>query len=325
MRSLASLAVAILGAAAAVAVAEPVRIVNIGHNYYAAPLYIAQSEKLFQKHGLEPTVTVVQGGPLALQAVMSGDADLGLLSYEHVLQAAVQGKQVVSFFNLVARPGSNVIASNAMMDAMKGKTVAERVAALKGKRVGVPSQGGSGDKLAQALIETQGMKPADIRMVFSGSDSGAYVAALKRDLIDVAFVAEPTGLMVKEAGAGGMYLSFTAGEIPGFNDMIYMSLATTPEALARKRELMTKVTAVFADAQRILKSDPERAIAIMKKEYPEMSDKMNRDVFALMSPAWSADGRMTVAQAKATADYLKPTGPHALDFPKTFSNDYLPK
>src|SRR5262249_51544600 len=76
--------------------AEPVKIVNIGHGYYAGALYVAKQEKLFEKHGLEPDISYVQGGALALQAVLTKQADVGILSYEHVLTAAVQGKQIVS-------------------------------------------------------------------------------------------------------------------------------------------------------------------------------------------------------------------------------------
>ena len=40
----------------------------------------ACSEKLFQKYGLEPDISYVQGGPLALQAVLTKQADVGILS-----------------------------------------------------------------------------------------------------------------------------------------------------------------------------------------------------------------------------------------------------
>ncbi len=46
----------------------------------------------------------VQGGPLALQAVLTKQADIGILSYEHVLTVAVQGKRIVAFFNIANRP-----------------------------------------------------------------------------------------------------------------------------------------------------------------------------------------------------------------------------
>src|ERR1700761_9238523 len=80
--------------------AESVKITNIGHGYYAGPLYVAVREKLFEKYGLEPDISFVQGGPLALQAALTKQADVAIVSYEHILTSAVNGKRVVAFFNV---------------------------------------------------------------------------------------------------------------------------------------------------------------------------------------------------------------------------------
>ncbi len=319
------IAAALLGlCCTAAARAEPVNFVTIGHSYYSAGLFVAQREGIFKKYGLEPHVTEVGGGPLALQAVLSGNADVGILSYEHVLSAAVQGRPMVAVFNMVSRPTSNIIASGAMVEAVKGKTLDEKIKYLKGKRIGVPSQGGSGDKLARALLADAGLQASDVSMVYSGANTGSYVAALQRNLIDAAIVPEPAGLQTREAGAGNVYLDLLGGEVPAFNDMIYMSLTATPQMLQQKPDLIKKVVAAFAEAHQVIKQNPERAIADMKQEYPTMTDAMNRELFNMLNGSWSKDGHMTVEQAKATAAYLKPKGDHPLVFEQTFSNDYLP-
>ena len=97
------------------AAAEPVKITNIGHGYYSGALYVAQREKLFEKYGLEPDVSFVQGGPLALQAALTKQADVAIVSYEHILTSAVQGKRVVAFFNIANRPVNNIIGNDALV------------------------------------------------------------------------------------------------------------------------------------------------------------------------------------------------------------------
>ena len=94
------------------ACAEPVKITNIGHGYFSAALYIAKQEKIFEKYGLEPDISYVQGGALALQATLTKQADVGILSYEHVLTVAVQGKRIVAFYCVANRPVNNVIAND---------------------------------------------------------------------------------------------------------------------------------------------------------------------------------------------------------------------
>ena len=90
---------------------ETVRITNIGHGYYAGPLYVAIREKLFEKHGPKADVTFVKGGALVLKSLLSKDADFGVLTYEHVITAAAQGKSLVQIFNITTRPINNMIAA----------------------------------------------------------------------------------------------------------------------------------------------------------------------------------------------------------------------
>src|SRR5437879_8151502 len=127
--------------------AETVKITNIGHGYYSGALYVAKREKLFEKYGLEPEISFVQGGPLALQAALTKQADVAVVSYEHILTSTVQGKQVVAFFNIANRPVNNVIGNDKLMAGAEKLSVEDKIKRLKGMRVAMPSAGGSGEKM----------------------------------------------------------------------------------------------------------------------------------------------------------------------------------
>src|SRR5882762_2427789 len=114
VRTLGLAAIAVCAALSS-AGAEPVKITNIGHGYYSGALYVATQEKLFEKYGLEPDIAFVQGGALALQAALTKQADVSILSYEHILTAGVQGKRIVAFFTVCNRPVNNVIASDRLL------------------------------------------------------------------------------------------------------------------------------------------------------------------------------------------------------------------
>ena len=146
--------------------AEPVRITNIGHGYYAGALYVAKAAKLFEKYGLEPDISFVQGGPLALQAALTKAADVSILSYEHILTAAVQGKRVVAFYDLCNRPVNNVIADDKLMEGADKLSVEDKIKRLKGARVAMPSANGSGEKMLGVLAKKYGLSlPGDISSV----------------------------------------------------------------------------------------------------------------------------------------------------------------
>lgn len=305
---------------------EPVRITNIGHGYYAAALYVAKTEKIFEKYGLEADISVVQGGALALQSVLTKQVDVGILSYEHVLTAGVQGKQLVSFFNIANRPVNNIIGDEKLVAGAEKLSVEDKVKRLKGKRVAMPSANGSGEKMLKVLAKKYGLElPGDITTAYLGAEPGAYVAAFQRNLIDAALPFEPAGVMVQQAGSGRIMLNLMSGEVPEFSDIIFMTLAAHPDIIKEKPALLRKVAQVFTEAHQILKKDPARGKAVMAKEFPTMSPQANEVAYETVSQIWTLDGRMTEQQARATFAYLQPEGPHPIDFPKTFTNDLLPK
>ena len=308
------------------AAVEPVKITNIGHGYFSGALYVAKQEKLFEKHGLEPDVTYVQGGALALQSVLTKQADVGILSYEHVLTAAVQGKQIVSFFNVANRPVNNIIANAKLVAGSEKLGIGEKVALLKGRRVGVPSPNGSGEKMLKVLAKKFDLTlPGDITMAYLGAEAAGYVAAFQKDFVDAALPFEPAGVLVEQTGSGRILLNLMSGEVPEFRDLIFITLTAHPDTIAQKPELLRKVAAAIGEAQHLLKTDPKRGKALLAKEYPSMSPESNERVYDTVSQIWPLDPRMNEQQARATFAYLQPEGPHPIDFAKTFINEFLPK
>ena len=306
--------------------AETVRITNIGHGYYSGALYIAKREKLFEKYGLEPDISFVQGGALALQAALTKQSDVSIVSYEHILTSAVQGKQVVAFFNIANRPVNNVIANEKLVAGSEKLSVEERIKKLKGMRVAMPSAGGSGEKMLGVLAKKYGLTlPGDITSVYLGAEAPSYVAAFEKNLIDAALPFEPAGVLVEQAGKGRIYLNMMSGEVPEVRDILFMVLATHPDNIKQKPETLRKVAAAFSDAVQILKGDPKRGKSLMALEYAQMTPETNDKAYDIVSQIWSADGRMTEAQARATFAYLQPSGPQQVDFASTFTNDFLPK
>ena len=326
MRMMSVLSAAFGALACVTAAAEPVRITNIGHGYFSAALYVAKQEKIFEKYGLEPDISYVQGGALALQATLTKQADVGILSYEHVLTVAAQGKRIVAFYCVANRPVNNVIGNEALLKGAESLSVEDKVKRLKGMRVAMPSANGSGEKMLGVLAKKYNLTlPGDIKSVYLGAEAPAYVAAFQRDLVDAALPFEPAGVLVQQAGKGKIFLNMMNGEIPEFRDILFMTLATHPDNLKDKPELLRKVAQVFTEATRILKTEPARAKALLAKEYPNMTAETNEQAYATVSQIWPLTGQMTEAQARATHAYLQPEGPSPIDFPSTFTNDFLPK
>lgn len=304
---------------------EKVKIVNIGHGYFSGPLYVAEREKLFQKHGLDPEVITVKGGSLAFQAVSTHQADFGILSYEHILDAATQGRDIVAIFNIADRPLNNVVASNALLAKAKGKNLDQRVKLLKGQRIGTPSAGGSGEKMLTVLGRDHGLKvPGDVKLAYLGGSPSAYVGAFRSKVIDAAMPFEPAGVLLKQEGLGGTLINIMSGEVPAFRNLIFMTVCTYPQMIQKNPKLVRKIAAVFAEAQKIL-LDKKRGVKIMAKEFPKLSPQSNEKAYETVSQIWTKNGHMTLEGAKKVYDYLQPKGPKQIDYKMTFTNKFLPK
>ncbi len=326
--SLAAVLVAALCLVGSAQAQETVRITNIGHAYWAAPLYVAQHLKLFEKHGLKAEVTEVQGGPVALQAALTKNTDVSQVTFEHVLKAAVQGQRVVSIYRFASGPNTNILAKNEILSRTKGLSVPERVRALKGARVAMPSAAGSAEKMLEMLATKYGLSwPGDVRTMYLGGSPGSYVAAFKANQIDAAVIFEPTGVFVAQAGLGGTLVDLMRGEEPMFNDVLFLTLTSHPDTIAQKSGLLRKVTAVYDEAMRIIHEHPDQGKAVMAKEFTNLTPRDNAGVYEAMAATWPKNGRMDLGQAKRTIAYMTELGElkvgPGFDPTPLFSNELL--
>jgi NitT/TauT family transport system substrate-binding protein len=308
---------------------DTVKITNIGHAYWAGPLYVAQYYKLFEKHGLNAEVTTVKGGSLAFQAALTKSADLTQVTFEHVLKAASKGQRAVSFFRFGKAPANNIVANNEIMAKAKGKSVEERIRALKGARVAVPSSGGSNEKMLEMLASVYGLDMGTVKRLYLGGDPGSYVAAFKANQIDAAVYAEPVGLLVSKAHLGGTLLNVIKGEEPRFNDVIFLTLVAHPDIIKEKADILRKVCAAYDEALEMMHKQPEKGIAAMAKEFPTLSAEDNASIYNAMLPTWPENGKMNIEQAKRTMAYMTALGDLDVkanfDPSSLFSNELQPK
>jgi NitT/TauT family transport system substrate-binding protein len=307
---------------------QTVRITNIGTDYWAGALYVAQSQKLFEKHGLTPEVTAVKGGSLALQTVLTKEADVALLSYEHILTGASKGQRVVAVYRLVSRPINNVVVKNDIANAAAKLNLAGKVQKLKGLRIGVPSAGGSGEEILHVLASKYGLKLGDFTTVYLGSDPGSYLAAFQHDQIDAALPVEPAGALVEQAGLGKTMINLMAGDVPEFDNLIYMNVAMNADAIKANPDFAKRVAATFGDAMKILKNNPTLGVKLMQAQFPQLAPPTNQRAYSVSRDAWTSNGKMSVDEAKRVSAYMTSNGglelPANFDYASTFTNDFAP-
>jgi NitT/TauT family transport system substrate-binding protein len=153
-------------------------------------LYLGLDQGIFEKHGLDATITMVPSLPAATSAVLGGTADFGFTSTMSLLQAAEQGQQLRGvapfagiepgyFDKMEAGEEGYETGVNALL--VKEDSGIDSLADLEGKTVAVADPALS-DLLTKAAISRDGGNLDEVRfVVMTGPDAYNAVLAGKVD------------------------------------------------------------------------------------------------------------------------------------------------
>ena len=158
------------------------------------PLFIAIDEKLFQKHGLEVVPVFFGGTPLIVSAMMAGEFPIGLTGGGGIVSSRLAGSDLT------------VIASYLQVLTINGmaKPEIKSINDLKGKKVAVSRIGASTYFAAVAMLDSRGMKPADVLFIQAGGNAESF-AALTNGAVDAAMLGYPFSLKTKQAGFQALF------------------------------------------------------------------------------------------------------------------------
>lgn len=144
-------ALAALLFSASVQASQPtkVKVTEAIHGIFFLPLYLAQSQGFFARQGLEVEIVTTEAGPLAMQALLSGEA-----------QFCATGHGLVA--NMY-RKGQSTKIVNVMQDRctfyLLGRPEVKSVTELKGKSIGVTKVGAESYAIARAILARAGLDP----------------------------------------------------------------------------------------------------------------------------------------------------------------------
>lgn len=114
-----------------------IRLNEVTHSIFYAPLYAAYNLGYFKDEGLEVTIESATGSDASMTALISGSADIVLIGPEQVVYADGLKDQPIVFGQLTQRDGSFFVSrdeiANFNLNMLKGKTI------IGGRAGGLPA------------------------------------------------------------------------------------------------------------------------------------------------------------------------------------------
>lgn len=114
-----------------------IRLNEVTHSIFYAPLYVAYNLGYFEEEGLKVTIESATGSDASMTALISGSADIALIGPEQVVYSANVKDRPVVFGQLTQRDGSFIVgktdSDNFTLNDLKGKTI------IGGRAGGLPA------------------------------------------------------------------------------------------------------------------------------------------------------------------------------------------
>lgn len=186
-----------------------VRLNEVTHSVFYAPMYVALNLGLFAEEGLNIELTNGGGADKVMTAVLAGQADIGLAGPEACIYVMNEGREdyPVVFAQLTKRDGSFLVGrtdEDFKWENLKDKTI------LGGRKGGVP------EMTLEYVMRQNGVIPNQDAVVDTSVQFSMMAGAFTGGNGDYVTLFEPTATEVEREGKGYVLTSIgqESGEIP---------------------------------------------------------------------------------------------------------------
>lgn len=189
---------------------KTVRLNEVAHSIFYAPLYVALERGYFEEEGLNIELSTGFGADKTTTALLSGEADIGLMGPESTIYLYQEGSTdpIINFAQLTQRAGNFLVSREKIddfdWDMLKGKEL------IGGRKGGMPQM------ILEYVLKLKGMDPdQDVNLMQNidfANTSGAFTGGTGDFTVEF----EPQASLLEEQGAGYVVASLgvESGYVP---------------------------------------------------------------------------------------------------------------
>jgi len=236
-----------------------IRLSEVTHSVFYAPLYAAMELGYFEQAGLTVELSNGGGADKVMTAVLAGQADVGLAGPEACIYVCAEGREDSPrvFAQLTKRDGSFLVGRSGgdfSWEDLRGKTV------IGGRKGGVP------EMTLEYVMRQNGVIPNEDAVVDTSVQFNMMAGAFTGGTGDYVALFEPTATQVELEGKGYVLASIgqESGEIP------YTAFFAAQSYLDDNAETVQAFTDAVAKAQRwCIESPPEEVAKAIAPQFPD--------------------------------------------------------
>jgi len=237
-----------------------VRLNEVVRSVFYAPQYVALSLGFFKQEGLDIELSTGQGSDKTMTAILSNNADIGLLGPETTVYVYTQGKDdyAVNFAQLTKRDGSFLVGRkdepNFKWENLKGKII------IGGRPGGMP------EMTLEHILKSHGLIPGKDVNIITNIQFTATAGAFKSGTGDYVALFEPTATILEKEGSGKIVASIglASGEIP------YTVYSARKSFIEKNPDIIQKFTnALYRGQLWVQNHSPEEIAQAIKPYFPD--------------------------------------------------------
>ena len=219
--------------------------------------WLAKDSRLFEKHGLDVDVVLIENGTITIQALIAGETDLAMGGGTVAVSSALGGSDLVSISSIESRLPYGLLAQKDI------KTIDQ----LKGKRHAISRFGSVADLGSRLILQKFGLVPdKDVTLLQIGGTS-TRLAALSKRTVDSTILTPEFFLVAKKAGFT-ILVDPTQYKI----DFPQLEVITTRTYLKNRPEVATRYMRAIVEGIHNYKNDREGSIRSLSK-YLRLNDR----------------------------------------------------
>lgn len=251
-------------------------------------IFFTREAGLFEKHGLDAEVIVVQGSGIASKALIGGSIQVSPIATPTVINADIAGADIVILAHTM--PG--------VVQSLMVKPEIKKTENLKGKKIAVTTYGSLTDFLVRNLAKKKGLNPdKDVALLQIGSDNDR-LAVLRQGAVDGATLSHPAFVMAERLGFSMLW------DFSKELDYPWSEIATRRAIIQKDRDLVLSYMKAHIEGIALFKKDRELAKRVIRKTLKLDDDELVGQAYQLFADTRLAVPYPNVKGMKTSFEYV---------------------